>query len=338
MISTAYSQGGYVGYRVAKIINMPGKKPSWDHVSVDPGSRNVLIGRHDDGLWVYNIDSGDVKQVANTKGSNGAAVASDLGIGLSDNGDYTNVTTFDLKTLAVKSNIKVPYGTDGVGYEPVTKMAYVNNGEQGSFTFFDPVSGKVDSTNIQLANTKKPEFFYSDGKGRVYVALQDKNQIGVIDAKAKKLETTWPVDCQAPTGMYYEDKSDRLFVSCRGTKPVMAVVDPKSGKTVTTIPIGTNSDAVLWNPNEKLLMSPNGAAGTLSVIKQDNPDTYHLLETVSTRINARTGTVDPKTGTVFLVAPESTKPEAPGPNGKAPKQIFIADTLSILVLERGQLN
>jgi hypothetical protein len=339
LISTAQGQSGaYTGYRVTKIIKMDGKKPSWDHVSFDAQNRNVLIGRHDDGLWTYNADSGALKAVENTKGTNGAAVVPELGIGMSDNGDYTNVTTFDLKSLAVKSNIKVPYPTDGVGWEPVTKQAYVNNGEQGSFTFFDPVSGKVDSSNIQLANTKKPEFFFSDGKGRVYVALQDKNQIGVIDAKAKKLETTWPVDCQAPTGMYYESGSDRLFVSCRGTKPVMAVIDPKTGKTVTTLPIGLNTDAVLWNPVDKLLMSPNGVSGTLSVLKQDGPDAYHLVETVSTRINARTGAVDPKTGTVFLVAPESTKPEEPGVNGKNNRPFFIADTLSIIVLERGQLN
>jgi hypothetical protein len=85
-------------------------------------------------------------------------------------------------------------------------------------------------------------------------------------------------------------------------------------------------------------MSPNGAAGTLSVIKQDSPDSYHLVETVSTRINARTGTVDPKTGTVFVVAPESTKSEVPGPNGKAPPPFYISDTFSIIVLERAQLN
>jgi hypothetical protein len=95
---------------------------------------------------------------------------------------------------------------------------------------------------------------------------------------------------------------------------------------------------VLWNPNEKLLMSPNGAAGTLSVIKQDGPDAFDLGESVSTRINARTGTVDPKTGTVFLVAPESTKSEVAGANGKAPPPFYISDTFSILVLERTQLN
>ncbi len=336
MVNISRAADAYVGYRVSKVIPLPGKNPRWDHVSVDPANRNVLIGRRAEGVWVYNIDSGDIKQVADTKGTNGAAIAPELGIGMSDNGTFDSVTIFDLKTLAVKSTIKVPKDTDGVGWDPVTKTAYVNNGDDGTFTLFDPVSGKVGET-IPLANTKKPEFFFSDGKGRVYVALQDKNQVAVIDMKAKKLATTWPVDCQGPTGMYYEDKSDRLFVSCRGAKPVMAVIDPNSGKTVTTIPIGVNTDAVLWNPLEKLVMSPNGASGTLSVVKQDSPDAYHLVETVATRINARTGTVDPKTGKVFVVAPESTLP-APPEGGKAVPPKYISDTFSIIMLERTQLD
>jgi WD40 repeat protein len=335
--SLAYAADAYTGYKVSKVVPLPGKNPRWDHVSVDAENRNVFIGRRDDGVWVYNIDSGEVKQVAQTKGTNGAATAPELGIGMSDNGTFDTVTVFDLKTLAVKSTIKVPKDTDGVGWEPVTKTAYVNNGDDGTITLFDPATGKVGET-IALANTKKPEFFTTDGKGRVFIALQDKNQIAVVDFKTKKLATTWPVDCQAPTGMYYEDKSDRLFVSCRGAKPVMAVVDPNSGKTVTTIPIGVNTDAVLWNPVEKLVMSPNGASGTLSVVKQDSPDAYHLIETVATRINARTGTVDPKTGKVFVVAPESTQPAPPAEGGKAPPTKYISDTFSIIVLERAPLD
>jgi hypothetical protein len=337
LVGAAYAADAYTGYRVSKVIPLPGKNPRWDHVSVDPENRNVFIGRRDDGVWVYNIDSGEVKQIPQTKGTNGAATAPELGIGMSDNGTFDTVTVFDLKTLAVKSTIKVPKDTDGVGWEPVTKTAYVNNGDDGSITLFDPATGKVGET-IALANTKKPEFFTADGKGRVFIALQDKNQIAVVDFKTKKLAATWPVDCQAPTGMHYEDKSDRLFVSCRGAKPVMAVVDPNSGKTVTTIPIGVNTDAVLWNPVEKLVMSPNGASGTLSVVKQDTPDTYHLIETVATRINARTGTVDPKTGTAFLVAPESTQPAPPAEGGKAPPPKYISDTFSIIVLERKVLD
>jgi DNA-binding beta-propeller fold protein YncE len=336
MIGIGHTADPYVGYHVTKVLPLPGKNPRWDHVSVDPVNRNVFIGRRDDGVWVYNIDSGEVKQVAQTKGTNGVGIAPELGIGMSDNGTFDNVTVFDLKTLAVKSTIKVPKDTDGVGWEPVTKTAYVNNGDDGTITLFDPASGKLGET-IALANTKKPEFFGADGKGRVFLALQDKNQVAVVDFKTKKLATTWPVDCQAPTGLYYEDKSDRLFVSCRGTKPVMAVVDPNSGKTITTIPIGLNTDAVLWNPLEKLLMSPN-QSGTLSVLKQENPDTYKLVETVATRINARTGTVDPKTGKVFLVAPESVQP-APAKEGERnPPQRFIADTFSIIVLERSQID
>jgi hypothetical protein len=336
-VNLASAAEPYVGYRVTKVIPLPGKNPRWDHVSVDPANRNVFIGRRDLGVWVYNIDSGKISQIENTKGTNGAAVASEIGLGMSDNGTFDSVTVFDLKTLAVKSNIKVMNDTDGVGWEPATKTAYTNNGDSGSITLFDPVTGKIGET-IALNNTKHPEFFGADGKGRVFVNLQDQNKIAVVDFKAKKLATIWPVDCQAPTGLFFEEKSDRLFVSCRGAKPVMAVVDPNSGKTITTIPIGTNTDAVLWNPVDKFVMSPNGAAGNLSVIKQDNPDTYHLVETVATRINARTGTVDPKTGTVFLVAPESTAPAAPEGGGKAPPVKFISDTFSIIQIERGQLD
>src|SRR5580700_6975163 len=97
----------YTGYRVSKVIPLPGKNPRWDHVSVDPENRNVLIGRRNDGVWVYNMDSGAVKQVENTKGTNGAAIAPELGLGMSDNGDFTSVTVFDLKTLAVKQQIKL---------------------------------------------------------------------------------------------------------------------------------------------------------------------------------------------------------------------------------------
>jgi len=339
LASTAFigtAVADYTGYRVTKVIPLMGKNPRWDHVSVDPANRNVFIGRRDLGVWVYNIDSGKISQIENTKGTNGAAIAPELALGMSDNGTFDSITVFDLKTLAVKDQIKLKNDTDGVGWEPVTKTAYSNNGDNGSITLFDPATGKVGET-IALNNTKHPEFYAADGKGRVFIALQDQNKIGVVDFKTKKLAATWSVDCQAPTGMYYEEKSDRLFTSCRGAKPVMAVVDPNSGKTVTTIPIGTNTDAVLWNPVEKLVMSPNGAAGNLSVIKQESADTYKLVETVATRINARTGTVDPKTGTVFLVAPESTLP-APPEGGKAPPPKYISDTFSILVIERGQLD
>jgi hypothetical protein len=336
LIGAASAAEPYMGYHVSKVVTLPGKNPRWDHVSIDPANRNVLIGRRDQGLWVYNIDSGKVSQVDNTKGTNGAAIAPELGLGMSDNGGADSVTIFDLKTLAVKQQIKVKSDTDGVGWEPVTKMAYTNNGENGSLTLFDPATGNIGDT-IALNNTKEPEFFGADGKGRVFVNLRDQNKIAVVDFKTKKLAAVWNVDCVQPTGLYYDDKSDRLFSSCRGTKPVLAVTDPNSGKTITTIPIGTNTDAVLWDPNQKLVMSPNGASGTLSVIKQENPDTYKLVETVATRINARTGTVDPKTGTVFLVAPESTAPAAPD-GGKAPPVKYISDSFGIIVIERGQLD
>jgi hypothetical protein len=329
-------QGAYVGYRVTKEIPLPGKNPRWDHVYIDEASRQVFIGRRDMGLTAVNIDTGAVSEVKDTKGTNGAWSATDLGVGLSDNGTAADVTVFDLKTLAVKSKIKVPKETDGVWYDPSTKTAYVNNGDEGSITLFDPVSGKVGET-IAL-NTKKPEFSAVDGKGRAFVALQDKNQIAVVDMKGKKLANTWNVDCVQPTGMYYEAQTDRLFVPCRGTKPLLAVVDAASGKTVYTFPIGLGVDAVSFNPAEKLILTSNGTTGTMSVFKQDSKDAYHLVETVATRLGARTHALDPKTGKVFTVTAEYTQP-APAKEGDRPPPIrWVSDTFRVIELERGPIQ
>ena len=322
----------YIGYRVTKVVTLPGKNPRWDHMSVDPINRHLFIGRRADGLTVVNIDTGEVSSVPDTKGTNGAWAAPDLGIGLSDNGTAADVTVFDLKTLAVKGKIKVPKETDGVWYDPATKLGYVNNGDEGSITLFDPVAMKAGET-IAL-NSKKPEFSAVDGKGRAFVALQDKNQIAVVDLKAKKLANTWNVDCIQPTGMYYETNSDRLFVPCRGTKPVLAVVDATSGKTVYSFPIGLGVDAVAFNPTEKLVMTSNGVQGTMSVFKQDSKDAYHLVETVATRLGARTMALDPKTGKAFTVTAEYVQPAPQSASEKLPPIKWISDTFQLITMER----
>jgi DNA-binding beta-propeller fold protein YncE len=325
-------QGAYVGYRVTKETVLPGKNPRWDHVTMDEANRHVFIGRRDLGVTVVNADTGEISEIKDTKGTNGAYAAPDLGIGLSDNGTSADVTVFDLKTLAVKSKIKVPKETDGVWYDPATKTAYVNNGDEGSITLFDPVSGKVGDT-IAL-NSKKPEFSAVDGKGRAFVDLQDKNQIAVVDLKTKKLANTWNVDCVQPTGMYYEPQTDRLFVPCRGTKPLLAVVDGTSGKTVYSFPIGLGVDAVTFNPTEKLILTSNGTTGTVSVFKQDSKDAYHLVETVATRLGARTMTLDPKTQKAFTVTAEYTQPAPANAGDRQPPPRWVSDTFRVIQLER----
>jgi hypothetical protein len=325
----------YTGYRVTKVQTLPGGI-RWDHLSVDEVNRNLFIGRRADGVTVVNMDTGAVSAVADTKGTNGAWAAPDLGIGLSDNGTAADVTVFDLKTLAVKGKIKVPKETDGVWYDPATKTGYVNNGDEGSITLFDPVGMKVGET-IAL-NSKKPEFSALDGKGRAFVALQDKNQIAVVDMKTKKLANTWNVDCVQPTGMYYEAASDRLFVPCRGAKPLLAVVDATSGKTVYSFPIGQGVDAVAFNPTEKLVLTSNGVEGTMSVFKQDSKDAYHLVETVATRLGARTMALDPKTGKVFTVTAEWVRPAPQSAGEKQPPVKWIANTFQLITLERMKIE
>jgi DNA-binding beta-propeller fold protein YncE len=332
---TARAADAYVGYHMIGVKILPGKTPRYDHVSVDPVNRHVFVGQRADGLAVFNIDTGELTTVADTKPTNGASIAPELGLGFADLASSSGVTVFDLKTLQVRGRVTVPHKTDGVFYDPATKTAYVNNAEEGSITLFDPLTLKAGET-IALG-AKKPEFSDVDGKGRAFVALQDKNAVAVVDMRTKKLAATWPIDCVQPTGLMYEPQSDRLFIPCRGSNPVMAVVDATSGKTVTTVPIGVNADAVGFNPTEKLVLVPNGNSATMSVFKQDSPDSYRLVETVATRLKARTLAVDTKTGKAFTVAPESTQPAAP-PGGKLPEYRAVSDSLQLLILERSPIQ
>jgi DNA-binding beta-propeller fold protein YncE len=326
----------YVGYHVTKVQVLPGKNPGWDHVTIDPVNRHVFIGRRALGVAVVNIDTGEISEVKDTKGTNGAWPIPELGIGLSDNGKENDVTVFDLKTLAVKGKIKVPKETDGVWYDPATKQAFVSNGDEGSITLVDPVAMKAGDT-IDL-NSKKPEFASVDGKGRAFIPFQDKNQLGVVDLKTKKVATTWPVDCIQPTSTLYEAGTDRIFVACRGAKPLLVVVDATTGKGVYSFPIGSNVDAVTFNPVEKLIMTSNGDAGTISVFKQDSKDAYHLVEEVATRLGARTMVVDPKTQKAFTVTADFVWPAQPAGAARRPPKKYISDTFTLLTLERGTIE
>ena len=321
----------YTGYHVSAVAALPGKSPRWDHISVDPVNRRVFIGNRASGLTVVNIDTGATSTVAETAQTAGAAIAADLGLGLSDRGEAHDVVIFDLKTLGPNGHIKMATQLDGVFYDPASKMGYTNNAEAGSITFFDPVTRELGAT-VDLGS-KKPEFSDVDGKGRAFIDLQDKNAIAVIDTKTQTLSATWPVECEAPTALMYEANSNRLFVPCRGADPQMAVVDAETGKTVARVAIAKGADAVAFNAREKLILVSHGS-GTVQVIKQDSADSYHTVETVITRQGAHTLALDAKTGKAFVAASEQTQPVAKdGAKPERPKA--VAGSLQLLTLDYG---
>jgi DNA-binding beta-propeller fold protein YncE len=332
----AWAEGG-VGYLIDAVRPLPDGGSGWDHVSIDNGNRHVFVGRGPAGLAVLDADTGAyVVTVPETQGSHGAAIAANLDLGFSDNGKGGDLTIFDLKTLKPKSHLHVGETTDGVFYDPLSKTGLVNNGETGHVTIFDPVGLRVLAT-IDL-KTKKPEFAVVDGRGNAFLDLQDRNAVARIDMRTMTVTAVWPLNgCEAPSSIAYDPAFDRLFVGCRGNEPVMAVVEPSTGRTVATVPIGQGNDWAGFDPKNRLILFANGVSATLGVIRQLDADHYREEETVGTRPLARTGTFDPKTETVFLISAHYSRP-GPGPDEKSGPIRIQSGTTEVLMLRRGAVT
>ncbi|MBV9243482.1 MAG: hypothetical protein JO366_01575 [Methylobacteriaceae bacterium] len=323
----------FTSFRIIDTRPLKDGGASWDHVSVDVANRHVFVGRGPSGLLVLDADTGAViTTITDTKGSHGAAIAADLGVGFSDDGPGGDITVFDLKSLQPLTRFKAGETTDGVFYDPATRTGFVNNGAAGTLTLFDATTYEVKGT-IDLA-TKRPEFADVDGRGRAFIDLQDRNAVAVIDLAAKRIASVWPIrDCELPSSLMYEPQSKRIFVGCRGTKPVLAVLDADSGATVATVPIGEGNDWVGFDSADKLILLANGASANLSVVRQEGPDFYELEETVGTRPLARTGAFDARTGQLFLVCAQYARPAKPPANSTMPNRIF-PNTVEVLILKR----
>jgi DNA-binding beta-propeller fold protein YncE len=223
------------------------------------------------------------------------------------------VTMFDLKTLGVIKKITVGPGLDGIMFdEPDNKIILTNHSNPGTLTALDPTTGDIVAT-VELEDNA-PEGAAADGKGHIFVNNERKNTMQVIDVKTWKAIASWPLaPCEGPTGIAYDKASNRIFSGCNRTS---VVVDPDSGKVVATIPNGTRVDALGWDASRKLIYIPNGGEGNVTVVHQDGPDKYSVVDTVTTFRGAKTICVDSNTHNVYLFQPE--RGPAPPPPANAP--------------------
>ena len=286
------------GYSVTKKIPIPGQG-SWDYVTVDEGARRVYVS-HGSQVEVLDADSGAVVgNIPNTDGVHGVAIASDLGRGFTSNGKSSTVTIFDLKTLKTIGSVPTGKKPDAIIFDPSTSRVFAFNGESDSATAIDASTGKVAGT-VDLKGG--PEFAVADGKGYVFNNLEEENVVLKIDANKLTVEKRWPTaPCQAPVSIALDRENRRLFVGCRSK--VMAVINPDSGEVITTLPIGDHVDATAFDAERKLIFNSNGE-GTITVIHQDSPDKYSVVETVKTAPKAKTMALDPKTHKLFLSTAE----------------------------------
>jgi WD40 repeat protein len=287
-----------------------------DYISVDPGSGRVFVSR---GTHVMVVDGATGKvlgDIANTPRVHGIAFAPKSNHGFTTNAGDSTSTMFDLKTLQELKRVHAGInGLDGIMYDEATdKILTINHSNPGTAVVIDAKSGDVVST-ITLSGAA-PEGGVGDGKGRIFINIEDKNAIDVVDTKTWKVTATWPITaCDGPTGIAFDGKTNRIFSGC-SKKSV--VVDAASGKVVAELENGDGVDAIGWDAAQKLLYIPAGRSGNVTVVRQDSPDKYTTVATVPTMTGAKTIVVDEAKHVAYAVALEYGPAPAPTAGAQPP--------------------
>ncbi len=286
-------------YSVIKKIPIPGQG-SWDYLTIDEAARRLYVS-HGTQVEVLDVDSGAiVGKIENTLGVHGIAIAADVGRGFVSDGQSSTVTIFDLKTLKTIAEVPAGKKPDAIIYDPATSRVFAFNGGSNSATVIEAKDGKVAGT-IDLGGG--PEFAAADGNGFVYDNLEDESLVLKINSRTLKVEQRWPTaPCASPSSMAVDRANRRLFLGCRSK--VMAVMNADTGQVITTLPIGDHVDATAFDVETRLIFDSNGE-GTVTVIREESPDKYSIVETVKTLPRAKTSALDPKTHQLFLSTAEA---------------------------------
>ena len=301
----------------------------WDYLTYDSSGNRLFISRATR-VQVVDPEKGTViAEIPNTTGVHGIALAQELGKGFTSNGRENTVTVFDLKSLKETNKIKIEgENPDAILYDPASKRVITFNGRSKNATVIDATNDKVVAT-IPLDG--KPEFAAADGKGSVFVNIEDKSELTKIDPVKATVVQTWSLaPCEEPSGLAMDQKHRRLFSGC-GNK-MMAVTNADTGKVVTTVPIGQGVDANGFDPGTDIAFSSNGD-GTLTVVHEDSPDKFTVAQNAETQRGARTMALNPGNHQVYLVTAEFD--EVPPAEGQTrPRRTMKPGTFTLLVMEK----
>ena len=301
-------------YRISRTVAL-GSPERWDYLSYDAPTHRVYVS-HGDRITVVDTNAGAViGTVASFPGgTHGIGISNATGRGYTDDGAAGQAVAFDLKTFEAGKRIEADADADGISVDPVTGHVFVVNGDTGTITVIDP---KTNSAVATIKAGGKLEFAVAPGDGKLYVNGAGRKEILRIDIRTNAVDAHWPIpNCQSPHGLAADAAGRRLFSTC--VNNLMVVVNMDNGKTVASLPIGAGTDAAAFDPKRKLAFSSNGRDGTLSVIQEQDPDTFVALTPVKTAITARTMALDPESGRIFLVAADiDTQVAAPAGSGPA---------------------
>jgi DNA-binding beta-propeller fold protein YncE len=316
------------GYHLLKKVTLGGEG-GWDYLSADPVSHRAFLSRGTH-IMVVDADGNVVGDIPNVQGTHGAQLVNEFNRGFSSNGRTNSVTIFDLKTLAVINEVKLPMadGPDGFAYDPASKNVFVFNARSHDGTGVNAKTGEVAGT-VPLAG--KPEAAAADGMGHMFVNIEDKAELQEFDSKEFKVMNTWPLaTCEEPTGMAIDTAHKRIFIGCHSK--VMLVAD-YSGKVVASVPIGQGVDAANFDPATQYAFASCGD-GTITVTHEDSPDKYTVVETLSTQRGARTMTLDTSNHRVFTITSDFGPPPAATPDNPNPRPVSVPGTFTLLIYGR----
>jgi len=283
------------GYKIVNKFHLDGDE-KWDYLYSDDLTGHLFIS-HGSMVQVMDEAKGNViGTISGLKGVHGIAIAPSFNKGFISSGKDSSVTIFDTKTFQVIKKVLVTgAGPDAILFDPFSKKVFVYNGKSNNATVINAENNEILAT-IPLEG--KPEFSVSDGKGKIYVNLEDKSIIAVINASTYKVENVWSVaPGEEPTGLALDNETHRLFSVC-GNK-LMIIIDAESGKVITNLPIGEKCDGVAFDPGGKFAYSSNGE-GTLTIVKEGEKDSFKIIDNFKTQKGAKTITVNKKTHHVYL--------------------------------------
>ena len=322
LLGSALLLGGLAAARAAESYHLLKKYPLpaaegstreyFDYITVDAAARRVYLS-HGTEIKVIDADSGSVVgTIGGLKQTHGVAIASEFGRGFITDGGQGKVIIFDLQTLKVTGEAKADKDADSVAYDPASKRVFVMNGDPNSATVIDAKSGSVVGT---IALGGGPEFAVADGKGTLFVNIEDKSELVAIDSNTLKIKSRWPLaPAGAPTALAMDTEHRRLFSA--GRKPQnLVVLDADSGKVIQSFPITAGVDAAVFEP-ETGLIYVSTREGFVHIFHEDAPDKYSEVEKVKTELGAKTMGLDTKTHNIlvdtadFKAASGSDRPQA----------------------------
>lgn len=325
-LAAAFEMPPASGYTIANRIHLTGDG-GWDCCELDEASGRLFISHE---TQVQVVDVATKKQIGaitDTKGVHDIAFAREMNKAYITNGKDTSVSVVNLKTLTLLKKVHVTgIDPDGITYDPFSGAVFVFNGKTENVTVIDTRSDKVVST---IALDGSPEFSATDGNGKLYVNLEDRGLVAVINTKSMQVENRWPVaPAEKPCAMAVDYKNHRLFIGCRSN--VMVVMNAENGNLIASLPIGDHVDAAAFDPVKQRVFCSNGD-GTVTVIHESGSDEYKVVENIVTQKGSKTMALSQTSHHLYL--PGADYEPAPAPTTENPKQRAKVKSGSFVVLD-----